>query len=82
MGAPHGQQLTVATFVTGLLAVGYSLFAIGLPLSHLQNSMEIAGSVRARLQSCRKTIKNIPGFSPCVYLFSFVCDYAVAKAGK
>jgi hypothetical protein len=53
-----------------------------IPVSHLQNSMEIAGSVRARLQSCQKTTKKILGFSPCVYLFSFVRDYAAAKAGK
>jgi hypothetical protein len=38
----------------------------------LQNSIEIAISVRARLQSCRKSNKKTLGFSPCcIYIQLF-----------
>jgi dTDP-4-dehydrorhamnose 3,5-epimerase len=49
--------------------------------SHLQNSTERARSVRARLQSCRQFSRKMLGFSPCVSLFSIVCNSAAAKAG-
>jgi hypothetical protein len=49
--------------------------------SLLQNSIEIAKRVRARLQSCRKVSENILGFSPCAYLFSVAYSHAAAKAG-
>jgi hypothetical protein len=38
--------------------------------SLLQNSIETAKSVRARLQSCRKSNKIMLGFSPCGFVFS------------
>ena len=53
---------------------------IGEQPSHLQNSTERARSVRARLQSCRQFSRKMLGFSPCVSLFSIVCNSAAAKA--
>jgi hypothetical protein len=47
--------------------------------SLLQNPIEIAKGVRARLQSCRKSNKSTLGFSPCGVLFSDVYDSAAAK---
>ena len=40
------------------------------PWSLLQNSIETTKSVRARLQSCRKSNKIMLGFSPCGFVFS------------
>jgi hypothetical protein len=37
--------------------------------SLLHDSIEIAKPVRARLQSCRKSIKTMLGFSLCVFCF-------------
>jgi hypothetical protein len=73
--------MSIPTFC-GVFADEVSVVKISSHQSHLQNFMEMAGSVRARLQSCRMTIKKVLGFSPCGYLFSFVCGDAAAKAGE
>jgi hypothetical protein len=44
-------------------------------------SLEIARSVRARLQSCRKFSKKAVGFSPCISLLSVDYNLAAAEAG-